>query len=346
MTDLIRGSALLHFTDLVSGMGGDPETILRAQDIDPSMVGEYEFLIPYTSYAAAIGEAAISLRRPDFGMCLGAKQGISVLGPVAVLIRHSETVASAIEGVCRFLYSCAPPDVATLERGGRSAIFTLSIALRQMAYREQMVEKGIVIAMDAFRFLLGESFVPSRITMQHRRISPPERYREQFGCSVDFENEVNSVHLPDDALDRPIRGRDAAALALAENYLAQIRPSLGLIDHVQEMIHRLLEVNRAALAVVAHELRLHPRILQRKLADEGTSFEEILDTVRRDIAWQLSATGMQVSQIATMLGYAEQSSYSRACRRWYDKSPRDLIIQRRRMAASAGSGQPIPPLAD
>lgn len=334
MTDLIRGSSLLHFKELVSSMGGDADAILRAQGADPSMVGEYEFLIPYTSYAAAIGEAAIVLKCPDFGLRLGTEQGMSVLGPVSVLIRHSETAASAIEGVCRFLYCCAPPDVAALERTGRSAVFTLSIALRQVTYREQMVEKGLVIAMDAFRFLLGEDFVPARVTMQHRRISPPERYRQQFGCAVEFESDVNSVHLPNDALDKPIRGRDAAAFALAETYLAQIRPAISLDDHVQEMIHRLLKVNRATLLVVAHEMGLHPRVLQRKLADSGTSFEGILDNVRRAMSWQLSATGMQVAQIATMLGYAEQSSYSRACRRWYDESPRELIAHRR-MAVSA-----------
>ncbi|WP_330899502.1 AraC family transcriptional regulator [Sphingobium sp.] len=334
MTDLIRGMSMLHFSDLVVSMGGDADAILREQGIDPSLVGEFDFLIPYRSYAAAIGEAALSLERPDFGLCLGARQGISILGPVAVLIRHSETVDRAIEGVCRYLYSCAPPDVATLERSGRSAIFTLSIALRQVAYREQMVEKGLTIAMDAFRFLLGEDFVPRKVTMQHRRISSQERYREQFGCAVEFESDVNSVHLPNEGLDKPIRGRDAAALALAENYLARISPALGLVDHVREMIHRLLKVNHATLVVVAHEMGLHPRVLQRNLADDNTSFEELLDNVRRDMSWQLSATGMQVGQIATMLGYAEQSSYSRACRRWYNESPRDLIARRRRIAAS------------
>ena len=58
-------------------------------------------------------------------------------------------------------------------------------------------------------------------------------------------------------------------------------------------------------------MSLHPRVLQRRLAESGTSFEEILDDVRREMAWQLSATGMQISQMAKMLGYYEQSSYAR-----------------------------------
>lgn len=335
MADLIRGGSLLHFRELVTELGGDADRILRRQGINPAGIGDNDYLMPYTNYAAAVGQAASILKQPDFGMCLGARQGIDILGPVAVLVRHSETVASAIEGVCRYQYSCAPPDVTALERRAHSAVFTLSIALRQVAYREQLIEKGLVIAMDAFRFLFGESFVPARVTMQHARISPPDRYREQFGCAVEFESDVNSVHLPLAELDKPICGRDAVALSLAESYLARLKPELSLSDHVQEMLHRLLQVNRARLVVVAQELGLHPRVLQRKLADEGTSFERVLDNVRRDMCWQFSGTGMQVGQIATMLGYAEQSSFSRACRRWFDESPRELVAHRKSSAVTA-----------
>lgn len=72
-------------------------------------------------------------------------------------------------------------------------------------------------------------------------------------------------------------------------------------------------------------MSLHPRVLQRRLAESGTSFEEILDDVRRDMAWDLSATGIQISRIATMLGYSETSSYTRACRRWYGESPGNCV---------------------
>jgi AraC-like DNA-binding protein len=89
-------------------------------------------------------------------------------------------------------------------------------------------------------------------------------------------------------------------------------------------------MNRATLVAVAHEMAVHPRVLQRRLAESGASFEEILDDVRRAMSWQLSATSISISQIATMLGYSEQSSYVRACRRWYGESPRQLIKRRQR----------------
>lgn len=329
MTNLIVGSSLLHFAELVSSLGGNPDAIMRAHGVDPRAAGDPERLLSYSAVTSVIGSAAIELNCPDFGMRLGARQGVQILGPVALLVRHAETFADAVDGVSRYLYHCAPPDVTELKRGKQSAVFTLEIAPWQLSFREQTIEKGLVVAMGAFRLMLGKDFVPLRVTMRHRRISEQETYRAFFGRRVEFECELNSIHLPKDTLHRPIQDRDPIVLALAENYLARISPALPLAGRVQQLIHRMLQVNQANLVSVARALMIHPRVLQRRLAESGTSFEAILDDVRRDQAWLLSERGLQAGQISTLLGYTEQSSYARACRRWYGESPRELIARRR-----------------
>jgi len=328
MVNLVRGTALFDFPRLVSSLGGDAAALMRAHGIDPDAVGDYDRFLSYPAVCSVLGAAAEELDCPDFGMRLARRQGTEILGPVAVIIRHSETVGDAIEGVTRYLHNCAPSDVTELRRGRGAAVFSLAINVRQLAHRDHMVEKNLGTAMAAFRLMIGEDFVPLRVTMQHRRIAPAARYRDLFGCPVEFGSELNSVHIPNHLLPQPIRGRDAAALTLAENYLAQIRPDHAFADHVREMTTRLMGVNQASLIVVAKEMAMHPRVVQRRLAESGTSFEEILDDVRRSMAWQLSATGIQASQIATMLGYSEQSSYARACRRWFGESPRQLAARR------------------
>jgi AraC-like DNA-binding protein len=329
MASLIRGTVLLHFAELVRSLGGDPEPMLLARGIDPTATSDHERFLSSSAAAAVIADAADELNCPDFGMRLAREQGIQILGPVAVIIRNSETVATALDSVSRFLHNIAPVDHVELIRGARAAVFTLTTTVRQPARHDQWIEHGLGIAMDAFRLMLGDDFVPIRVTMQHPRIGPADSYKQMFGCPVTFESELNSVHLPNDALTQPIRGRDAEAYALAERYLSGVRPDLEVADHVRELTQRLLAVNQASLLVTARAMTLHPRVLQRKLADAGTSFEEILDDVRRELAWQLSATGMPVSRIASSLGYAEHSSYTRACRRWYGESPRQLRARRR-----------------
>lgn len=345
MTSLIRGTALLNYADLVRRLGGDPEPMLRARGIDPAATSDRDRFVSTTGVAAVIADAAERLQCPDFGLQLAREQGIQILGPVAVIVRNSETVAAALDGVSRFLHNVAPVDRVELRRRHGSATLTLTTTIRQPDRNAQWVERGLGIAMDAFRLMLGESFVPIKVTMQHPRISPIEVYHEMFHCPVAFEAEVNAVHLPGHVLDQPIRGRDAAALALAERYLSGVRPDLEIVDHVRELVQRLLAVNQASLAGTAWAMATHPRALQRRLAEAGTSFEDVLDGVRKDLAWQLSATGMPISRIASSLGYAEQSSYSRACRRWYDETPRQLRARVRPADATARNAQALGPAA-
>lgn len=336
--DMIGGTVLLHYPALVRELGGDPDALLTAHGLNPGAAECADRLLPYTDVATLIGRTSVALECPDFAMRLARRQGVRSLGPVAVLIRHAETVGDALDGVCRYLYHCAPPDLAKLERGQSTAVFTLEIALRQMAYRDHWIEKGLALTMEAFRLMLGEDFAPLRVTMHHRANASVAAYHQVFNCPVEFGCKRNSIHVPMSVLNKPIPGHDPTILAMAENYLCQIAEALPLVEHVQELIHRMLTVNHANLVSVAQALAIHPRVLQRRLAEYGTSFEAILDDVRREMAWQLSARMKQVAPIATILGYSEQSGYSRACRRWYGQTPRQLIASRhdKPMAAAPG----------
>jgi len=75
---------------------------------------------------------------------------------------------------------------------------------------------------------------------------------------------------------------------------------------------------------------MHPRTLQRRLADEGTVLEDLRDAVRRELAERyLAEPGMPLLRIAELLGYSEASALTRACNRWFGMSPRALRMHRR-----------------
>jgi AraC-like DNA-binding protein len=332
VTDLIRASSLLNYAGLVTELGGDPRKLLRAKWIDPSVAGDHDRFIPYTTLAMVIGAAARELDCPDFGLRLSRRQSIDMLGPIAVIARHADTVAEAIEDIAKYIHTYSPAIGVGLRREAAHSEFTFTIMLPRLAHRDLMVELSLGIELGFLRFLIDEDFAPVRVTMQHPRLAQPRDYADLFGCPVDFECERNSLVVPNSVLSEPIHGRHAAAHALAEKYLAPMRPDLAVADHVGELVRRLLPLNHATLVGVAREMAIHPRVLQRRLAEAGTTFETILDDVRRATALTLSTDGLQVAQIAAALGYSEQSSYSRACRRWFGESPRQLAGRLRRPA--------------
>ena len=88
---------------------------------------------------------------------------------------------------------------------------------------------------------------------------------------------------------------------------------------------------------IAAEFCMHPRTLQRRLRAEGTSFEDIKDEIRRDLALRYIQNGdMPLKRVAERLGYAETSVLSRSCFRWFSVSPSELRTQRRARQAPVG----------
>src|SRR3546814_18636327 len=88
---------------------------------------------------------------------------------------------------------------------------------------------------------------------------------------------------------------------------------------------RLLASGNCTNAEVASKLNMHPRTLQRRLKEEGSSFEAIKDDVRRDVAARyLSESDLPLTRISSLLGYSESSVLNRSCPRWFAKSPRQI----------------------
>lgn len=104
------------------------------------------------------------------------------------------------------------------------------------------------------------------------------------------------------------------------------------------VINRCLADGNCTHEYVASVVGLHPRTLQRRLREEGTTFEEIKDGVRRDIALRcLRQRTIPLIRVAEILGYSETSVLSRSCFRWFARSPRQLRNQLERDSSSAAS---------
>jgi AraC-like DNA-binding protein len=100
---------------------------------------------------------------------------------------------------------------------------------------------------------------------------------------------------------------------------------------VENEVERLLPHGKAKAQTVAKALALSVRTLSRRLADEGTTFGEIVDQLRRSLALQyLKEPGMSLAQIAWLLGYEGSTSFNHAFRRWTGRSP---FVARKRLPA-------------
>jgi AraC-like DNA-binding protein len=91
---------------------------------------------------------------------------------------------------------------------------------------------------------------------------------------------------------------------------------------VKGVLRRSLGMGEMSIAAVAEEIGMHKRTLQRRLQETGTTFADLLDEVRADVAKHYLATGqLPLTKIALLLGFSEQSAFNHAFRRWFQRSP-------------------------
>ena len=191
------------------------------------------------------------------------------------------------------------------------------------------MELSLGVANGVLGLLCGPAYRVQQVHLRHFPVIDPLRYREYFHCPVAFGQPEYALIVRGEDLDRPIDRAEPVLRAMAEAYVKSISDphTLDLGGQVRALLRRLLPTSSATLAVVAEHLCLQERTLQRRLAEQDTSFDALLDATRRDLADRLLADAhMPLAQVARMLGYSEQSSFNRAFARWYGISP----LQRRR----------------
>ena len=323
--DLIRASALQGFPELVDELGGDSSAALRRLRLDPALIGDSEAFLPFPSVVRAIETAAAELACPDFGLRLSERQGVEILGPVALIARHSTTVGEALRGFARYLAVYSPAlRIDFDELDARTVRFRFTILASSPVRRAQTNELALGVTVRVLRMLIGDQFRPVAVSLPHTAISTAARYIEFFGCRPTANQDFCGFDFHASELTRHLAD-DAQLAVLVQHYLdaAPTDPAGLLLTQVRHLVTRSLPTGGTGIEPIAAHLGLHPRTLQRRLGGHRTTFEQLVDEVRRERAERyLLESDLPLGHIAALLGYSEQSCLSRSCRRWFGESPR------------------------
>lgn len=322
---LIRGTALLGYPELVAEIGGDPVALLDAAGIPLASVADPEAYMGYRALIVAVELAAMITGTPDFGRRLALRQGVHILGPVGAAARTAPTVAAAIDSINRYMAVYSPAIVTTVDPtdDDRYSRLEFRIALSPLPDHRQTIELSLGVALQILRLLIGQDFRPATVHMPHDPQTPEADYRHYFGGPPRFAEPFAGFTFRSEYLARRVSA-DGDVHRAVRAYLDTVVPP-GMPDTtetVRTLIRHLLPTGGLQLALVARQLSMHPRTLHRRLAQRSTSFDALVDDVRRERANELLRdTDMPMGQLAGALGYSEQSVFTRACQRWFGCTP-------------------------
>lgn len=325
---MVRASGLRGYEALMRKLGADPVAMLRRYRIAPEALQDDDALLPLRSVVHMFEASASATRCPDFGLRLSEGQDISVLGPVAIAMQNAPTVASAIETISRYLFVHSPGMALTVHP--RSSLVRNAVELRfelQMSRQISLRQTMDVCLADVHRMielLAGHSKGLLAVALPHTPLAPLSVYRRFFGAPVHIEQVHGGLHISRATFEQNLQGVNHALRKIAVDYLAMNfgNPGQTVAVRVRHALQRTLGTSQGGKSEVASLLGLHPRTLQRYLSAESTSFEILRETVQKEMAQHyLCKTRIPLSQLAGLLGYSEQSVFTRACRRWFDLTP-------------------------
>lgn len=279
----------------------------------------------------------------DLGLHLGVAIATSISGHlVAAVLRNCATLADAITRFSRYhdlFTDCVRIEARTEGR----TVHVACVPRRGVRPRRHHVEAVLGTFVTAMRGLTEDRFALQEVRLRHPgpRLSP--EHARVFGAPVLFGQAADEVVFDGRLLAMPIVLASAELLRelelLADGQLARVGKASTWAQRTAAAARDMLLAGRVpALADVATRLAAgSPRTLQARLAGERTTYREVLDGVRRKLATSLLANpALALTDIVFLLGFAEQSAFNHAFRRWAGTSPGEF--RRRRAAGGARSG--------
>jgi AraC-like DNA-binding protein len=193
-----------------------------------------------------------------------------------------------------------------------------------------IVETILAGTVHQLRLLTSAPITPLKVHLQHS--APPhgiDEHTRVFGVVPRLGAPHNELVIASTELARPVRSANPALLAafsaLAQDAMMTLQRDHRTSDRVIGAILDGLKGQAPSITTVARVLAMSPRSIQRALAEEGTTYQQLLEEARREVALRyLRDPAVTVAHVAWLVGYSEPAAFHRAFRRWTGRAPRTV----------------------
>ena len=309
-------------------MGKDSAVILSQVGLTREEAQDSAIRLEVRTQIKLLELAAEEVHDEWLGFHLARSFDLRKIGLVYYVIASSEKLEDALRNAGRYSQINNEGVRLRFRMQGEAAVIALDYVNVDRHADRHHIEFWLVTLLRICRQLTNGRLSPLRLKTRHFRNGMPAELRTFFGVDIEFGANADEIWFPRPIALLPVVGRDEYLNELlrqyAEEALArkpQVRPTVR--SKAEDVLPKLLPHGRATASEVARQLGMSSRTLSRKLAEEDTSFAEILDELRAALAKRyLRDDTLPVSEIAWLLGYGEVSSLTHAFKRWTGMTPR------------------------
>jgi AraC-like DNA-binding protein len=321
-----RGIAACETLHYLDRDGIDTEPLLRKAQLSRSQLTDDPAGISFGAQNRFLELAALETNNCLLGLHVAAEMDLRDAGILFYLAASSATVADALERLERYAGAASEAVCLDISRQKDETVLTARPVVPVDQPCRQFSEFIALAVLRILHRLTNRDFAPRRVTFAHSRSSELRAVHRILRCPAEFSQTADSWVFPQSVMELPISSGDSRLVQIleahAEDLLSERRAAVGLRGLVESQLHGMLASGKVTITAVAQQLGMSPRSFTRHLAEEGTSFGEILDRVRHRLALRyLEDRHISLQQIAWLLGYSEIGAFNHAFKRWTGTSP-------------------------
>lgn len=262
----------------------------------------------------------------SFHMRTSASMRCEEFGPLGLTIKSAPTLRRSFERLDRYARLYNPYSVFALADKGSECWWMNRKPAPDNDGAKLSNEAALGTFVSLWRDANGDEFNPKRVQFTHLPVGDVLPLEEHFKCPVTHGAEVDAIIMHQQDVDRPNRVGDQHIWKFLREHMEEILRTTepDRIDReVVIQIANSLSDGVPRLEDVACHLGMGSRTLQRRLSDLGHSYQSLVDEARREVALKLvGETSHSLVEVAFLTGFSEQSSFTRAFKRWSGKTPR------------------------
>lgn len=205
--------------------------------------------------------------------------------------------------------------------------YELNLAIHgdRLPAARQSMEASLAYSLAFCRWITGQPIKPLQVLFQGPPPVDLQPFEQVFQGPMRFNADHYGLLFERADMDRPLPTANESLAQLHDRFAGEYlaRFSESRVSHAaRQVLCRLLPQGEPRREAVAQALNLSERTLQRRLQEEGGSFQQLLDDTRRELAQQyLAQPSLSLLEVAYLLGFADPSNFFRAFRRWFGQTP-------------------------
>ena len=332
----IQAKSIEKIINFAMRHGARANDLYEAIGLNPSVLDDPDNRIPFAQLVELYEKAADLTGDKDFGLHLGENIDPKLFDVVGYSALNSATLGEAFARVARYHSIWTDGASFKVEISEPTSAIIYRYLDESIVNHRQDSEMTLAIVATLCRNVCDPNWSPSAVEFRHAAPDDVSAHVRLFRCQVTFNAPVDKLIFGSSSLLLPIARADPGLVKMldrhAEELLAKFPPRDTVIDNARTIISRELNGGNPSLERVAAQLGLTERTLQRKLHELGTSHNDLVEQIRRELAMRyLREPEMAICEVAYLTGFSEPSSFHRAFKRWTGVTPREFRGERREL---------------